>query len=45
MNAVIGDSLHRECADVRTVPRTDVDTIVDMASKVFILVYGGKPGI
>ena len=37
MNAVEGNSLHRECAEVCVVPNTIVDTILDMGSKVFIL--------
>ena len=42
---VKGNSLLCECAQVCTVPPTDVDTTADMTSNVFIMLYGGKPEI
>ena len=45
MNVFGDNSLHCACAAVCTVPRTDVDACVDVGSKVFTMLYGGKLGI
>ena len=45
MNMVNGNYLPCSSAVFCTVPHTDVDTFVDMGSKVFIRSYGGKPGL